>query len=726
MQSLTAGLFAENFFYGYPYDQVVDPLPAEFDYEGAALTNAGTVLCAPGEFTLEYGRDPSLNPDAALPYGGAPDSNDYYLRFPVLSWSGAAGLFLHVVTSDVATLTFDRAWSGYVGDIFSVVVDGVEALTISGSAGYPWVRSSLTLSAGEHDIAFVLSCAPYSAGTVRQGQAQSASVVDLYRFLRITNLSLSNVAETPTAANQRLAMIAEATLSSNPPLLQVTSGPLRIGAQAAFIWPAKLSGALVMSAEATLSAESSFVGKYGQLAAVAETVVTLTGAVENDLLPTPGGFGIDVSAALVTESTLAPDVASYTRPLMYSRVTMAPPVFVAGRPVSPLAVSETEIDYSVEAIALDKINPISPDNVLPVTPTLRWLSLGAHYDPVSDELSTWYDTTGSGTSFTPGAPGVYAPTVDKYAIANRSGVSRVNYPAVHFDATHGDHLLADLPAGSSGISFVVVGTFARYRGALEDSCPILDYASATDVDYSTELSPTRGVFPWAQPDTLPSTLLGLVPANKQEPTVSRLAYAKATGGYLTTDGVVVNDNTPMVLVFSASAAGSFLMATPLITGQTAAAGRMLADLPGAAPDLTETTFALGKARGRPPLNGTFATATMSLLEVSYYARALTRAEATELSDFLVGLYSPLDQSSGPTTTFLGSGNVDTEQCMIYASGPEQPIAMISGSKTTVTDWYLSDPGSLDYVTALTKAGIPLVQLSNRDYTAIITAGENTR
>lgn len=724
MQDLVSGLYTEDFSYGYPYDAVLPVLPAQFDYEGEALTSAGLVYCPRGDFALQYGNG-SDNPDASAPYGGAPASNPSYMLFPIISWGQTVGMFLTVTTQAESVLTFDRAFSGYVGDRVSVVVNDIERISLTGTAGYAWTRSSITIGAGVNRIAFLLSSADWSSGAVvREGVSQSSvNVVDLYRFLRLTNLSLTNVAAVPTAHNQRMnlqgdtSLVGAATVGVRPRLDFI--------ATSLTLWPAKLVGHLDLQASSSFTGDGVYAGKWATAALDADAELGMNLTITAHVASDTGGFGVGSSASLAVENPTPVDVSQMIRPLMSSSLTMTRPIFVNGRPVTPIAVSETEVQTSVTgAYVLSKVDPIdAPNNKLPVPSTYRWLSPEAHFDPVTGALTDWHSTDyANGPVWS--TPGTYRPEVTNYAMKDPAGrINAVRYPAVVFDAAQQQHLVATLPAGSATQTWVFVGSFYRFRGVLADACPIIDFAGSTPVDYTTQVTAQRSPSPWADQNN-PSIYLGLTALGSREPTISQLAYSSGAT-YGRTGQVVISDSTPVVIVYSLNGANSFVMVTPIVTGQNNAAAQMVAAIPRDVVDASQTSFTLAKSRNAAPFNGNFLTGSMSLLEVDYYASALSRADATTVSNFLVGLYTPtsIDKQIGDFTA--GTSNIDSEQALIYAGDPEEPLALISGSSAVVTDLLISTPDGAAFSSAMNAKGVPTVLCTNRDYAALVATLKDT-
>jgi len=729
-----SGTFQESFFYGYPYDAVVVQTPPEFDYVGAALTSAGTVVCTPGEFTMHYGSaDP--NPDVYTPYGGAEADHPYYMRFPVMSWNDAAGIFLTVTTTDEAVLTFDRSFSGYVGDRLSVVVNDQERVSITGSAGYPWTTTTVPLGMGVSDIAILLKTAPYTSGVVREGVGQTAdSVTDLFRYLRLCNLQITNVVELPTAEHQATQMLADSscTLSGT---VEATTGQLLLTPSFSVLALAKNTGRVYLTPASSLTLNDGLVqiGRYGNASLGVDTTFDCDAFVYAQAASDGGGFGLASTASLTVEDTNPQDVTDLIRPLKRIKMTMTDPVIISGRPTTPIATCAETVTPTVDpvtALVLDKLDPFNhvlPDSVGGLT--YRWLSLDAERNVQTHQLTKWKATDPSGPTWTNPGARAYTPAVEDYVMRRGHTAWAVHYPSVQFDSGHMDHLTMYLPVDpGSAMTWVFVGSFARFRGALADSCPIFDYATDARIDYNpvTELKAVRGSFPkWTDDPTSPSVYLGLTSYGTADPATSRVAYRKndSTAAFGRTDGLVITDNTPVVIVYVLNGASSYAMVTPLTV--TGSAPSMVASLPRT-PLLSPgpNAFCLGKARTEVPYGGDFLTGSMNLLEVAYASRALTQTQASDLSAFYASLYAPVSTNSvSADFTTSGGANQSTEQVLVYAGDPETPLALISGSGVVPLGVYPSDADGQATITSFRDRGIPIVLCSNRDYESIIARME---
>jgi len=731
MLSLTDGTFVEDFFYGYPYDAIVEALPPEFDYVGAALTSAGTVVCTPGEFTMQFGAtDP--NPDIYAPYGGSEVGNPYYLRFPVLSWDQAAGVFLTVTTTAPGELSFDRSFSGHVGDVLSVVVNDQERVSIGGSAGYPWTSTTVALGKGTFNIAIVLKAGSYSSAVVRGGLGQDPSAItDLFRYLRICNLQITNVAALPTAQHQAIQMLADSscTLSAQ---VQVTSGQLLLTPSATLLAPAKTSGFMDLrpSFSATLNPAGLEIGKWGQANLTAECTFSCEPLVYAHAVSDGGGFGVGSTASLTVQDTNPQDIRELIRPLKRVSLKMTKPVIVQGRPQTPIALCDTEVYTTVDAslgLMLNKVDPFGPNNVIPASVgglTWRWSSLDAQRDIRTHELTQWPPHEAGGPVWT--TPGSYRPAISHFNVRQGSQAYKVRYPSVQLDGAHLDHLVTTLPdAPADGVmTWIFVGSFGRFRGSLNDSCPIIDYAQDAVIDYTpaAELTAVRRSFPaWTDSDRSPSCYFGLTSYGKNDETTSRVAYRTddATGQYGRSDRLVVTDNTPVVIVYVVNGPDSYALIAPLTTSGTAPA--MVASLPrSATPDLFLPSFTLGKSRAATPFDGNFLTGSMSLLEVAYAGRAMTQAQATTLAAFYAGLYAPVT-TNGTTADYTSTSSADesTEQCLIYANDPETDLTLISGAQAVPLGISPSSDEGQAEIQRFRDMGVPIVLCSNRDYESIV-------
>lgn len=731
MLTLTSGTFVEDFFYGYPYDAIVEAKPPEFDYVGAALTSAGVVTCTPGDFTMHYGSvDP--NPDVYTPYGGSEVDNPYYMRFPVMSWDDASGIFLTVTTTDNAVLSFDRSFSGYVGDRLSVVVNGQERVSITGSAGYSWTSTQVALGRGVYDIAIVLKTAAYNSGVVREGMAQDpGSVTDLFRYLRLCNLQITNVAELPTAQHQAIQMLADSscTLVAS---VQVTSGPMLLTPSASLLSPTKTSGRVDLRPSATLAVDHTGteieIGKEGQATFAVQATLDCNPFVAVHTSSDGGGFGIGTTASLTVENTQPQDIRDRIRPLKRVSVKMSDPVVVQGRPQTPLAICEETVTASVDrdlALVLDKVDPFGPGNVVPDTVgglTWRWSSIDAQRDLRTHELTQWLPHKPSGPVWT--TPGAYRPVVENFTVRQGGQAYQVRYPSVQLDSGHLDHLLTTLPQAPVGgvMTWVFVGSFSRFRGSLNDSCPIIDYAQFANVDYAptTELKAVRRTYPaWVDQADSPSIYFGLTSYGSADQTTSRVAYRTddATTSFGRSDRLVVTDNTPTILVYVVNGADSFVLVAPLTT--TGNAPAMVASIPRSATP-AQASFALGKSRVAPPYSGSFLTGSMSLLEVAYAGRAMTQAQAQALASFYASLYAPVTGNT-PIADYTSAGGADqdTEQCLIYANDPETELTLITGDQAVPLNLYPSTDEGQAEIARFRDMGVPIVLCSNRDYSSIV-------
>lgn len=371
------------------------------------------------------------------------------------------------------------------------------------------------------------------------------------------------------------------------------------------------------------------------------------------------GFGLDVEARISVESTILPTTADRARPLMAMSVTMARPAIVAGRPVQPLARSTTRVltgtreDQSGQGeIPTEEVVVDYPADAIGTfgQPRHRWLSIDALRDPDTYDLTRWpaHGEEATGPAWT--TPGAYRPAVGNLSlrIADGSHV-QMSYPAVNFDSFSGDHLNTILPADiaydwTDTCTWVLVGSFRRFLGQDDDSCPILDFASRTTaIDYETEAPVDRGDYRFADPADVDEeefyTGLGTAAGGSEViagSTLSGLAYA---------------DDTLVVLAMTAEGGASQLMITTVPTAPTASYARVsttverFAFTPAEGERLS-TTWSLARSRFAPPDGGLLQTGTMSLLEVAFWNAPLATAELTAVSDYLAGTYTPSKMPGG--------------------------------------------------------------------------------
>lgn len=733
MLTLSNGTFTEDFSYnGLSPTGQVQVRPWEFDYSGTVVTNRGVVSCPQQTFTMHGGDWGDWKNDTALPYGGPPSSNNTYIRFPVLSWGQAAGMFLNVQTTAASVLTFDRSFSGYVGDVFSVMVNDVERMTITGSAGYPWTRTSIALGRGKWTIAFVLSTAKYLGQTaiIREGVAQgSASITELQRYLRMTNISVTNVATLPVARNSQALLQARVTTTSVGSV-KVTSGKLTLKGVATLKVPVKTSPPVTMQGTSTLVAPNAFVGKQGkatwQAAASFTSAFTLSPHHVGDV----GGFGMTAHASLTVDSTVPEQSSTLLRPLRRTSFVMSSPTIIGGAPTTPLADCTTEVITNCTAAQyVRRVDPHSPANVAPVTPTWRWLSVDAQSDATSNQLTQWHPTAFDGPVWS--TPGDYRPAIGDFSIRIAGSMTKVPYPSVQFDAGHLDHLTTALPdvAADGTMTWVFVGGFARWRGAVPDNCPIIDYAADNPIDYQpdTEYVADRGNYmPWTDPSTSKSIYLGLTGYSDKDLTSSQFAVRTndATNTFARTSDLVISDATPVVLIYRITSKAAVVSVMPLVAGQIGSSTSIISRVTNTG---KQRTFCLGKSRVNPPFGGSFLTGSMSLLEVSYYPRAITDAETTSLQNFYSALYGPVAGGVVEPDYTRGALNVGSEQVLLYAADPETPLTLLSGNKMVVLSVYPSTALGRVEMDRFNAQGVPIVQVSNRDYARLIAnmVGEGT-
>lgn len=722
MLTLSGGLLSEDFDYGDPASEPVPVRPAEFDFAGRVYTNAGTVDCPQQTFLMCQGTGAS-NPDAALPYGGPPSSNPSYLRFPTLGWSGAAGMFLTVVTTATATLTFDRAFSGYVGDRFSVVLNGVERITITGSAGYGWTRSTLLLPRGTNTLAFVLKTADYTGtGFVREGTAQSsATIQQVYRFMRLTNLSITNVAALPTATNQQGNLIVSSTMTA----VAQTRVPakLSIVGQSWLIYSIH-SGPVSFAADANVDTSKVFIGKFGQATCAGDSNFGSAFTLGTHHYSDTGGFAIRALANLSVDSVVPLQSMGAIRPIKKVSVAMTRPTITAGTPGTALAECTTEvITQCNSAQYVRRVDPHSPANTVPVTPTWRWLSLDAESDPLTDQVTEWHPTYYPGPVWS--TPGDYRPSVGRFTIKIDGREQAVRYPSVQFDAAHLDHLVTTLPQGtvdSSGVmTWVFVGAFCRFRGAQADNCPILDYNALQAVNYfpDHEAVADRGVYlPWTDEANASSIYLGLTGHSDKDQTSSRFCYrtSDAATSFARTDALAISDATAVVLIYRLNRTTGTISVTPLVAGQ---ASSTQTSFTRTAVDGAVRDFALGKSRIAPPFGGSFLTGSMSLLEVGFFNRAITDAEIAQLQQFYLSLYSPVAGGVAEPDYTVGSVNVTAEQVLLYAADPETELVYLTGNKAVNLGVFPSTTEGRVEMDRFNAQGVPVIQVTNRDYSNLL-------
>lgn len=719
--TLSGGVLAEDFNYGDPLAAPVPVRPAEFDYAGTALTNAGQVVCAQQTFLMCAG---TTGPDAKLPYGGPPSSNAYYLRFPTLGWNTSAGMFVTVTTTATATLSFDRCFSGYVGDRFSVVLNGVERITITGSAGYGWTRSTLTLPKGTNTLAFVLKTAAYTGtGIVREGVAQSSSAVQLVnRYQRLTNLSITNVKALPAAVNQQAYLSAGSSLSATG----TTKVPARLAlTTSSWLLYSVHSGPVSFAGDSTVAAPNAFVGKFGAQTCTGDSSFTTGFTLGAHHASDTGGLALSSKCLLQVDRTLPTPALNLLRPMRRSALLMTRPTVINGEPTSPLADCTTEIATQCRAAqSIRRVDPHSPANSLPIPATWRWLSVDADSDPDTAQLIEWHATSYSGPVWT--TPGDYRPSVANFTIKIDGKPQAVHYPSVQFDAAHLDHVVAEFPDGSVSASgdmtWVMVGAFARFRGTQADNCPILDYNADRVVNYAPnkESVADRGNFePWTDLDTAASIYLGLTGYSDKDHTSSRLCYrtADAAKSFGRSNAVVLSDASPVILIYRLSGTTGTIAVTPLVAGHNSSTQTSFTR---AVPtDPPRRSFALAKSRVTPPFGGSFLTGSMSLLEVSFYARAITNAEITAIQSFYLSLYSPVAGGIVEPDYTQGTVTVSNEQLLLYAADPETTLAFLTGNKAIDLGVYPSTVAGRTEIDRFNAQGVPVVQVSNRDYSALL-------
>lgn len=727
MQSLFNGLYTEDFVYGYPYHQVVPLRAPQLDYSGEALTSAGPVVCEPGAFELHFDNGAD-NPDTFTPFGGPSADGPGYLRFPIMGWNESRGLFLTITTFTPCILSFSRSFSGYVGDRLVVTVNDMERLNITGSAGYPWTRDEIPLGKGVYRIAIMMVTAPYTkTGVVRGGIAVGSNTqTALLRYMRLAHLQVTALAMLPTARYTSASLVVDSELLLTPSL-SVTSGRVLAVGQSALLVPTKISGVFELLNDTTFTLAAPSLGQQLTMNFVAEATLSVIAIQSAHTASYTGGFAVGSSCQLQV-NTAPQDLTGLIRPLKRATITLLPPVIVAGRPQTPRAACVVDFVTTCEGVfSLDRIDPYSTANVYPATvgaaATYRWLSTEAQRDPATEEVTEWHAKGNYNGPFW-ATGGAYRPTVDLFSIRDKGKTHTVRYPAVNFDSGHLDHLNISLPnASTTGAqTWVMVGSFHRYRGDLEDSLPLIDFASSQPVNYQPvhEETAVRGqLLPWFDPPDAPSIYLGLTNYSPAEPTTSRLAWRINDDDHKfgRTELVVVSDDTPMVLIFVLNGADSRAYAIPMVA--TGAGATWNAPIPRDPAPGGVKDFSLGRARVQPPFGGNFLTGSMSLLEVAYFNRALTDAQARALGAFLAGMYAPVTTAQASQDYTAGTIDVTAEQFLVYAGVPETQLALVTGDRCLSLNVLPSSEEGQATMAAWNAQGVPTVEVTNRDYSSFL-------
>lgn len=723
MYTLSEGVLVEDFDYGYPYGRPWQQRPTIFDYTGSAQCNAGFILCPQGDFEMQFGNG-SDNDDAQLPYGGAPASNPYYIRYPPLGWGQTAGIFLTVLCKANATLSFDRAFSGYVNDSFVVSVNQRERLSVTGSAGYSWTRNTITLAKGTNHIALMLISAAYAPTVVRSGTAQGITTqTALTRYFRMSNLTITECAQTPQAADTLLGLSCETDISCVGGI-DVVTGSVTMPGKSLLLCPMVIADPLDLPCDSGLLA-NVIIGLNGQQESLAEATISVVTTTTAHHFSDTGGFGMGATASLSLINTAAVDVTAQVRSIKKVSLTLDTPSFANGSPITPLGVCETEVSAQLLGSAIvNRVDPYSPANRPPVTPTWRWLSPDAESDD-DGNLTHWRPTDYAGPAWS--TPGDYRPSVGRFAMKVAGTVAQVPYPAVQFDAGHLDHATANFPYPSinqSGqMTWVIIGSFARYRGRITDNCPILDYSSDAFIDYEDpeENTAVRNVYmPWVDTSASSSIYLGLASYSDKDLISSRFVYRlnDATSSFeKSTDGPIITDASPCVIIYRINGDSSLLSVTPLVAGQSGTTVQKFSRTPPT--EALRTEFCLGKTRVTPPLNGSFLTGSMSLMEVSYYNTPLTDDQISALANFYMKMYTPIAGGLTEPDYTIGTLDVTGEQVLIYAADPETPLTLVSGERCVQLSIYPSSLEGQIEMQRFNGQGVPTVQVSNRDYARLV-------
>lgn len=707
-------------------------LPPELEFSGTVLTPDGW-LTLPGASGFAIRNGFGANEDATFPYGGVTPGVNAYLLYPRLTWDQVAGVFFTATTYAAGRFSFDVSFSGHANDkIYICVAYGNVWSTrevLTGVYGFGWNRRTYTLAAGSSTVAIVYRSASLTQAT--SGGVpynQPPGTLGYPHRLRVSNFAVTNATGLPSPSVVRKNLFNDSLLTA--------TGYLEQFARLSLLSDSATVVATVVTPRLNLTTDSVFTVAHVEAGAewaasyLDDSVLDLVSEIEALSVSATGGFQVGSRMSLWVETTVIPDVQSQVRSLMAYTLTMTRPAIIHGRPTTPRARSATTVVISIEGsgAVIGRISPYSVEHVYPDLggqPTYRWLSLDARRDNDTGECISW-DEQDDGPSWT--TPGAYRPTVSNYVMQTDANHQAINYPAVSFDSSHLDHLNAVLSSGDwtdagagAGLSatWLLVGSFTRFRGMLRDSCPILDYTSDASIDYTVERTASRENLPdWFDPPDAATMYTGWHAIGDNVPNVSTLTWRSAEMD-LSTNDVAYRDNMPVVLAICVSGLNSYVRVTPILgSGPSSLVAQ--ASTPreiftsGSPPP---TTVTLGKSRSLPPFNGLFGTGSMSLLEVAYYKRALTPAEADTISRYLAGVYAPASVLERVKTD-LTAGKINPP--------PEDGPLMFTTTISTDPTYLLQDGriGKLydDATTSqMTSAGVPTVYVTSTDYAAMKAA-----
>lgn len=443
---LTAGVFNEDFNYGYPYSRKVPYSPDEFTYDVTVHTHQGTFKPSPyarRSFSLHYAsrKTEPNNYDKGV-HGGSQSNNFYYLMFPIMQWDQVHTMQMRFYLTAAATLSYDRAWDGNHRDVFHLIVNHAVMKRHEHSAGHGWTTDSVSLRRGWNTVAWVLKTASWVPPITRGGRTvPGQKAPSMPRYLRLTNINISgHVQNLPTTRYASADFIADSTMGVNG-VTNALSGPVPMEANASLIM-GKASNAIFMTAQGTFDTNWIADSHMGQCIMQAESTMTVDGSLNQNHEAYDGGFEMGTNGELTVEVPIdvPQTVFNLLRPLQTITVQMNTPYVVGGIPLQPTYHDAQPVTITSGNAWTPAPAPV-PATPLPASGTYRWLAtdvLGAD----DTDVTSWPEHSG-GPAWQ--SSGVYTPSVHPYTYFHTEGLAQHTLSrVVHFWWRYVQHMWLDM------------------------------------------------------------------------------------------------------------------------------------------------------------------------------------------------------------------------------------------------------------------------------------------
>lgn len=628
--SLSGGVFNEDFNYGYPYDKVLADSAAEFEYSGSARTHSGiykSSFYGRKQFTLHYRnhRYEPKNYDVGI-HGGSHDNNFHYLLFPILQWNQVQVLTLKLRLSAPGTLSYDKGFDGFHKDEFYVIVNNTVRHFHTTTAGHGWITQSTSIGAGLNVIQFVLKTAKYVPPRTRGGTGVASSHPPNHpRYLRMTSINITNVSSIVDAPHSHANMIGSTTLGAAGSI-EAYSGPVEAQAYSS-LFEGFTSGEIFMTASSSFITDWLTERDMGQAVLQGDSSLTINATIDQNHEAYDGGVEIGTGGQLTIKVPIDTPQSITDRTKVLSTVYYdysVTPVVVGGKLIVPTYqdVQTSTATTAGSYVYTDPVSVTSIQHVLPVTPLYRWLATdvgGADDSPVS----TWPEHTGSTPAWASAAP--YQPTVHPHEHFSTEGLNLVTYSRViHMWWESVQHMWINLGTNPTGAhyTFQIVGIIhpmnhLQFQYVLDNGwAPPADYSDQLNLDTPVNFTEGNG--------TTGTCAMGFYDKGVRILDTSQGKSAFKAAPVITTRPQVIT------VVYGDNSASGVSGVTVYQHGY-----RLNNRVNAVVPINTSHNFLLGRWKNTVSREHA---SHMSIMEIAFFNRALSSAEAKTNADYLAGVY----------------------------------------------------------------------------------------